>query len=325
MPHPGAWTGISPRLKGTTMNRMDDRDGWIWLDGDWLPWRDARVHVLTHTLHYGYGCFEGIRAYATAEGPRLFRLDDHLRRLEDSCRILAIDLPWPRAEIAAACREAVQRNGLASAYLRPLVFLGSEKMGVDPAGAASRLMIAAWTWGAYLGGKALENGIKVRVSSYARHHVNVQMCRAKAVSAYANSILAVREARRDGYDEALLLDTDGFVAEGSGENLFMVRDGRLYEPQTTSALDGITRRSVHVLAGELGLAVEARPLTRDELYCADEVFLTGTAAEVTPVVEIDRRPVGNARPGPLTRQLQAAYLAAVRGEDPLHREWLTAV
>jgi branched-chain amino acid aminotransferase len=302
---------------------MDDRDGWIWLDGDWLPWREARVHVLTHTLHYGYGCFEGIRAYETAGGPAIFRLDEHLRRLEDSCRILAIDLPRPRREIAAACREALSRNRLASGYIRPLVFLGSEKMGVDPAGAQSRLMVAAWPWGAYLGDKAIAEGIRVRVSSYARHHVNVQMCRAKAISTYANSILAVREARRDGYDEALLLDTDGFVAEGSGENVFLVRDGQLYEPQTTSALDGITRRTVHALAADLGMAVVAKPITRDELYCADEVFLTGTAAEVTPVVEVDRRPVGDGRPGPLTRRLQAAYFAAVRGEDERHPEWLT--
>ena len=215
------------------------------------------------------------------------------------------------------------RNGLASAYVRPLVFLGSEKMGVDPAGAGTRLMVAAWAWDAYLGGNAIEQGIQVRVSSYARHHVNVQMCRAKAISTYANSILAVREARRDGYDEALLLDTQGFVAEGSGENIFMVRDGRLYEPQTTSALDGITRRSVHELAAAMGLAVTAKPITRDELYCADEIFLTGTAAEVTPVVNVDGRPVGSGEPGPLTRRIQAAYFAAVRGEDGRFSHWLT--
>lgn len=305
------------------MISMDDRDGWIWLDGNWLPWRDAKVHVLSHTLHYGYGCFEGIRAYATPQGPAIFRLDEHLRRLADSCRILAIDLPYDRATLHDACCQALTRNGLDSGYLRPLVFLGPEKVGVDPAGALTHVMIAAWPWGSYLGANALEAGIRVRVSSYARHHVNVQMCRAKAISTYANSILAVREARRDGYDEALLLDTNGFVAEGSGENLFMVRDGQLYEPQTTSALDGITRRTVHTLAGDMGLPVIAKPITRDELYCADEVFLTGTAAEVTPVVEVDGRPVGSGQPGELCRRLQAAYFAAVRGETAQYRHWLS--
>lgn len=305
------------------MNSMDDRDGWIWLDGHWLPWREAKVHVLSHTLHYGYGCFEGIRAYATPQGPAIFRLDEHLRRLEDSCRILAIDLPYDRSSLHQACCQALTRNGLDSGYLRPLVFLGPEKVGVDPAGALTHVMIAAWPWGSYLGANALEAGIRVRVSSYARHHVNVQMCRAKAISTYANSILAVREARRDGYDEALLLDTNGFVAEGSGENLFMVRDGQLYEPQTTSALDGITRRTVHTLAAEMGLTVIAKPITRDELYCADEVFLTGTAAEVTPVIEVDGRRVGSGQPGDICRRLQAAYFAAVRGETAAHRHWLT--
>lgn len=302
---------------------MQDRDGFIWLDGQWLPWRDAKVHVLTHTLHYGYGCFEGIRAYATAHGPAIFRLDEHLRRLEDSAHILAIDLPYTRAEMAEACIEAVRRNGLDSAYLRPLLFLGAEKLGVDPAGAASHLMIAAWHWGAYLGNRAMDTGIRVRVASYARHHPNVQMCRAKAISTYANSILAVREARRDGYDEALLLDTEGYVAEGSSENLFMVSKGELLQPETTSALDGITRRTVMTLAADAGLTVRSKRITRDELYCADEVFLTGTAAEITPVIEVDRRRIGKGEPGPITRRIQQAYLAAVRGETPRYREWLT--
>ena len=304
---------------------MEDRDGWIWLDGRWLPWREARVHALSHTLHYGYGCFEGIRAYATPHGAALFRLDDHLRRLEDSAHILAIDLPWRRDELALACRAAVSRNGLTEAYVRPLLFLGAEKIGIDPAGAATHGMIAAWPWGAYLGNDAAERGIRLRVSSYARHHPNVQMCRAKAISTYANSILAVREARRDGYDEALLLDTSGFVAEGSGENVFMVRDGRLVEPETTTALDGITRRTILELACAAGIETTARRLTRDELYCADEVFLTGTAAEVTPVVEIDRRRIGTGVPGPLTRLLQTRYLACVRGGNPEYGDWLTPV
>lgn len=302
---------------------MDNCDGWIWLDGNWLPWRDAKVHVLTHTLHYGYGCFEGIRAYSTQDGPAIFRLGDHLRRLEDSCRILAIDLPWPRSCLEDACREAISRNNLGNAYIRPLVFLGPEKVGIDPTGTQSHLMIAAWSWQGYLGQHSLSQGIRVRVSSYARHHVNVQMCRAKAISTYSNSILAVREARRDGYDEALLLDTHGFVAEGSGENIFFVRDRQLYEPQTTSALDGITRRTVHTLAADMGLSISAKPVTRDELYCADEVFLTGTAAEIIPVVEVDHRPIGTGSPGPLTRQVQEAYFKAVQGQDPAHLDWLT--
>ena len=302
---------------------MQDRDGFIWLDGQWLPWREAKVHALTHTLHYGYGCFEGIRAYATKNGPALFRLDEHLRRLQDSAHILAIDLPWDRATLAALCREAVARNGLDSGYVRPLVFLGDEKLGVDPAGAATHLMVAAWPWGAYLGGSALENGIRVRVSSYSRHHPNVQMCRAKAISMYANSILAVREARRDGYDEALLLDTEGYVAEGSSENVFIVRDGEVLQPETTSALDGITRRTVMQLATDLGLPLRSKRLTRDEVYCADEVFLTGTAAEITPVIEVDRRKIGKGQPGPLTRRLQQAYFDCVRGENPAYRNWLT--
>lgn len=302
---------------------MQDRDGFIWLDGQWLPWREAKVHVLTHTLHYGYGCFEGIRAYETPRGPAIFRLAEHLRRLEESVHILAIDLPFVRETLATACREAVTRNALRSAYIRPLIFLGAEKLGVDPAGAAAHVMVAAWPWGAYLGGKAIEAGIRVRVSSYARHHPNVQMCRAKAISAYANSILAVREARRDGYDEALLLDTDGYVSEGASENLFIVRDGELLQPDSASALDGITRRTVCTLAAEAGLAVRSKRITRDDVYCADEVFLTGTAAEITPVVDVDARRIGSGQPGPVTRALQATYFACVQGQSASHGDWLT--
>ncbi|WP_150428314.1 branched-chain amino acid transaminase [Dechloromonas sp. CZR5] len=304
---------------------MQDRDGTIWLDGQWLPWAEAKVHALTHTLHYGYGCFEGIRAYETANGPAIFRLDEHVRRLVDSAHILAIDLPVDRATLTSLCCEAIRRNNLRSGYIRPLVFLGAEKLGVDPAGADTHVMVAAWPWGAYLGGNAIENGIRVRVSSYARHHPNVQMCRAKAISTYANSILAVREARRDGYDEALLLDTEGYVAEGSSENVFIVRDGEVLQPETTSALDGITRRTVETLAREAGLTVRAKRITRDEVYCADEVFLTGTAAEITPVIEVDRRRIGTGKPGPVTRLLQQRYFACVRGEDASHAAWLTAI
>ncbi len=302
---------------------MEDRDGWIWLDGEWLPWRDARVHVMTHTLHYGLGCFEGIRAYATDKGPAIFRLDAHIERLFDSARILGLEMPFDPATLTAACRDAVLRNGLTEAYIRPLVFLGAEKAGVDPVGAATHISISAWQWGAYLGKDGLDKGIRVKVASFARHHVNVQMCRAKSVSTYTNSILACREVRAEGYDEALLLDTDGFVAEGPGENVFVVRRGTIFEPEITSSLDGITRQTILALAREAGYDVVAKRITRDELYIADEVFFTGTAAEVTPVVEIDRRPVRNGRPGPVTRALQERYFACVAGRDPKHADWLS--
>jgi len=302
---------------------MEDRDGWIWLDGQWLPWRDARVHVMTHTLHYGLGCFEGIRAYRTAAGPAVFRLDDHVERLFDSARILGLEMPWDRTTIADACRAVVRRNELGEAYIRPLVFLGAEKAGIDPVGAASHVSISAWPWGSYLGRNGLQEGIRVKVASFARHHVNVQMCRAKSVATYTNSIMACREVRAEGYDEALLLDTDGFVAEGPGENVFIVRRGVIHEPEITSALDGITRRTIHDLAAEAGYRIVSRRITRDELYVADEVFFTGTAAEVTPVVEIDRRRVGDGRPGPLARELQQRYFACVRGEDEAHADWLS--
>lgn len=302
---------------------MENRDGWIWMDGQWLPWREAKVHAMTHTLHYGLGCFEGIRAYPTPTGPALFRLDEHIERLFDSAHILGLAMPFEPVAVREACREAVQRNGLEGGYIRPLVFLGAEKAGVDPLGAATHVMVAAWPWGAYLGDGALERGIRVKVASFARHHVNVQMCRAKSVSTYTNSILACREARAEGYDEALLLDTDGFVAEGPGENVFVVKRGVIYEPEITSALDGITRRTLQVLADEAGYEIRARRVTRDELYIADEVFFTGTAAEITPVVEVDRRRVGSGRPGPVTRALQQRFFACVRGEDAAHADWLT--
>jgi len=304
---------------------MSDRDGWIWFDGALKPWREANTHVLTHTLHYGLGVFEGLRAYATPQGVSIFRLGDHTRRLLQSAHILGLEVPYSPAEIENAHIEVVRANGLASGYIRPLVFLGSEKMGIDPGGAAVHVAIAAWEWGTYLGSHALESGIRVKVSSFARHHVNVQMCRSKSVSTYANSILANREARADGYDEALLLDTDGFVAEGAGENIFLVRDGRLIEPELASALDGVTRRSIIALALEEGIAVEARRVTRDEVYIADEAFFTGTAAEVTPIIEVDRRRIGNGLPGPLTRRLQERFFACVRGQNARHADWLTPV
>lgn len=302
-----------------------DRDGWIWLDGTWLPWRDAATHVMTHTLHYGLGVFEGVRAYSGTGGTHVFRLRDHTRRLIDSARILQIEIPFDADTLDATQVEALRRNGLTDGYVRPLVFLGPEKLGIDPVGAQAHVAIAAWAWGSYLGPRAIEHGIRVKTSSFQRHHVNVQMCRSKSVSTYANSILACREARADGYDEALLLDTDGFVSEGSGENVFVVRDGRLYEPDTASALDGITRRTIHTLAAEAGLEVQRKRITRDEVWIVDEVFFTGTAAEITPVVELDRRRIGDGKPGPVTRTLQSAYFAAVRGEGERHRGWLTRV
>lgn len=305
--------------------KMSDRDGWIWFDGALKPWREANIHILTHTLHYGLGVFEGLRAYATPTGPAIFRLGDHTRRLMQSAHILGLDIPYSQARLENAQIEAVRANGLSSGYIRPLVFLGSEKMGVDPSGASVHVAIAAWEWGTYLGPQALVAGIRVKISSFARHHVNVQMCRSKSVSTYANSILANREARADGYDEALLLDTDGFVAEGAGENIFLVRDGRLIEPELASALDGVTRRSIITLAREEGIAIEARRVTRDEVYIADEAFFTGTAAEVTPIIEVDRRRIGNGQPGPLTRLLQQRFFACVRGQDTQHAHWLTPV
>lgn len=315
----------SAGLTTTQVPAMADRDGWIWMDGAFVPWREATVHVLTHSLHYGLGVFEGVRVYETPRGPAIFRLMDHTRRLRESAHILDMRLPFSQQTLAAAQIETVRRNGLPSGYIRPLAFLGAQKMGVDPEGAQVHVVIAAWPWGAYLGADALERGIRVKTSSFARHHVNVQMCRAKAVSTYTNSILATREARADGYDEALLLDTDGFVAEGPGENIFLVRDGVLHEPEIQSALDGITRRSIVTLAREAGIAVASRRITRDELYIADELFFTGTAAEVTPIVELDRRRIGAGAPGPITAQLQRAFFACARGEDARHRDWLTLV
>lgn len=304
---------------------MADRDGWIWMDRQFVPWREASVHVLTHSLHYGLAVFEGIRAYPTAAGPAIFRLDDHLQRLLDSAHILGMAHDFDRRSLADACRQAIRRNALDACYLRPLLFLGAEKLGIDPVGTQVHAMVAAWAWRAYLGEQAPVAGIRVRISSFTRHHVNAQMCRAKSVSTYSNSILATREAKADGYDEALLLDTEGFVAEGAGENVFAVKNGVLLEPAIGSALDGITRRSVLDIAAEMGVPVVSRRLTRDELYCADEMFLTGTAAEIVPVVEVDRRRVGVGHRGPLTAEIQRRYFDCVHGRDTAHSAWLTPV
>jgi len=304
---------------------MADRDGFIWYDGKLVPWRDATTHVLTHSLHYGLAMFEGVRAYKTVSGTSIFRLKEHTDRLFNSAHIYMMKIPYTRAEIMEAQVEVVRANKLEECYIRPIAFYGSEKMGVSPKGATVHVSIAAWPWGAYLGAEGLEKGIRIKTSSYARHHVNVSMCRAKYSGTYANSILANMEATEDGYDEALLLDVDGFVAEGAGENLFIVKDGKLYEPELTSALIGITRGTVIEIAKDMGLTVEARRLTRDDLYLADEMFFSGTAAEVTPIRELDNRQVGAGKRGPITTKIQQAFFDIVRGKNKKRAGWLTPV
>ncbi|MDQ6923841.1 MAG: branched-chain amino acid transaminase [Pseudomonadota bacterium] len=304
---------------------MADRDGFIWYDGKLVPWRDATTHVLTHSLHYGLAVFEGVRAYKTAAGTAIFRLAEHTQRLFNSGRIYLMEIPYEKEQLMAAQREVVRANKLDSCYLRPIAFYGSEKMGVSPKGAKVHVAIAGWPWGAYLGAEALEKGIRVKTSSFARHHINVTLARAKFSGTYANSILANQEATMDGYDEALLLDVDGFVAEGSGENLFVVKNGKLYEPELTSALVGITRDSVITLANDIGIEVRAKRMTRDDVYIADEAFFTGTAAEVTPIRELDNRPIGNGECGPITKKLQSLFFDAVNGRNPKYKSWLTPV
>jgi len=304
---------------------MADRDGLIWLDGEMVPWREARVHVLTHTFHYGLGVFEGVRAYHTDRGPAIFRLREHTERLFQSGHILGMKIPWEREAIEQAQIAAVRDNGLDSAYIRPMCFYGSEGMGLRADNLRVHCMVAAWEWGAYLGEAAMEKGIRIRVSSFTRHHVNITMCRAKANGNYINSMLALQEALECGYDEALLLDAEGFVMEGSGENIFIVRDGVLYTPDLTSALDGITRRTIMQLADEAGIRVVEKRITRDEVYIADEAFFTGTAAEVTPIREVDNRIIGSGSRGPVTALLQKIYFDAVHGRSPLHHGWLTHV
>ena len=304
---------------------MADRDGFIWYDGKLVPWRDATTHVLTHSLHYGLSVFEGVRAYKTVSGTAIFRLKEHTDRLFASAHIYRMPMPYDKATLIEAHKEVVRANALESCYLRPIAFYGSEKMGVSPRGALTHVAIAAWPWGAYLGEEGLEKGIRVKTSSYSRHHVNVNMARAKFAGTYPNSILANLEATEDGYDEALLLDVDGFVAEGAGENLFMVKDGVIYEPEIASALMGITRNTVITLAAELGYKVIAKRLTRDDIYIADEAFFTGTAAEVTPIRELDNRTIGAGARGPITTKLQGLFFDVVNGKVPAHADWLSYV
>ncbi|MFP5441011.1 MAG: branched-chain amino acid transaminase [Gammaproteobacteria bacterium] len=302
---------------------MSDRDGVIWFNGKLVPWREANTHVLTHTLHYGMGVFEGVRAYETAKGPAIFRLKEHTRRLFDSAHIMGMKIPFTQEEINAAHVAAIRENKLPHAYMRPMVFLGSEALGLRAKGLSVNVIVAAWEWPAYMSPEALELGIKVRTSSYTRHHVNIAMTRAKANGNYINSMLALNEALSGGAEEALLLDPEGYVAEGSGENVFVVRDGVIYTPDVTSCLDGITRKTIMQLAGELGYTVKEKRITRDEVYIADEAFFTGTAAEVTPIRELDGRVIGAGKRGPVTTALQTLYFDVVRGKSAKHADWLT--
>ena len=304
---------------------MHDRDGWIWLDGQFVPWREASVHVLTHTLHYGCGVFEGVRAYETETGTAIFRLQDHTRRLFDSAAILGMKIPYTHEQLNEAQTQAVQRNKLKSAYIRPLVFYDSESIGLHAESLNVRVMVAAWLWGTYLGEEGLHRGIRVKTSSFTRHSANTAMCKAKACGNYINSMLALQDVRMAGYDEALLLDVDGFVCEGSGENVFIVRDQEIHTPSLDNALNGITRCVVITLAREQGYTVVERRITRDEVYVADEMFMTGTAAEVTPVREVDGRLIGNGSRGVITEQLQSLYFDAVQGRLEHHRDWLSPV
>jgi branched-chain amino acid aminotransferase len=305
---------------------MADRDGKIWMDGELVEWRDAKIHVLTHTLHYGCGAFEGVRAYNTVNGTAIFRLQEHTDRLFNSAKILRMQMPFSKEQVNEAQKQVVRANKLDSCYLRPLVWIGSQKLGVSPKGNQIHVMVAAWAWGAYLGEEGMQRGIRVKTSSYARHHVNITMTQAKAVSNYSNSILANMEALDDGYDEALLLDTAGFVAEGAGENIFVVKDGVIYTPDLSAgALNGITRNTVLHIAKDLGIDVVQKRITRDEVYIADEAFFTGTAAEVTPIRELDRVQIGIGRRGPVTEKIQNAFFDIVNGRNPKYAHWLTKV
>jgi branched-chain amino acid aminotransferase len=304
---------------------MSDRDGLIWLDGEMVPWREAKVHVLTHTLHYGMGVFEGVRAYAADQGTAIFRLDDHSQRLINSGKILRMAIPYDKDTLNEVQRSVVRENNLESAYIRPMCFYGSEGMGLRADNLQVHCMVAAWEWGAYLGAENLEKGIRIKTSSYTRHHVNITMCKAKANGNYINSMLALQEALTDGYDEAMLLDNEGYVAEGSGENIFIVRDGIIFTPDLTSALDGITRKTLFTLAADMGVDVREKRITRDEVYIADEVFFSGTAAEVTPIREVDNRSIGNGGRGPVTEKLQAMYFDVVHGRLEKYKDWLAPV
>lgn len=302
-----------------------DRDGVIWFNGQMVPWRDANVHILTHTLHYGLGVFEGVRAYETKQGAAIFRLQDHTDRLFRSAHILQMKIPYDQQTLNDAQIEVVKQNKLNSAYIRPICFYGSEGMGLRADNLKTHVAIAAWQWGAYLGEEGMQKGIRIRTSSYTRHHVNIAMCRAKAIGNYTNSILALQEAISCGYDEAMLLDNEGYVMEGSGENIFIVRNGVIYTPDLTSALDGITRGTIFHLCKDIGVEIKEKRITRDEVYIADEVFFTGTAAEVTPIREVDNRTIGSGERGPITEKLQSQFFDLVHGRREQDQHWLTFV
>jgi branched-chain amino acid aminotransferase len=306
---------------------MSDRDGKIWMDGQMVEWRDAKIHVLTHTLHYGCGAFEGVRAYKTADGgTSIFRLEEHTERLFNSAKILRMVIPFTQAQVMDAMKASVRENGLESAYIRPLTWIGDKRLGVSPKGNTIHLMVAAWLWGAYLGEEGLQRGIRVKTSSYTRHHVNITMTQAKAVSNYTNSILANMEVTDDGYDEALLLDPSGFVSEGAGENIFVIKNGVIYTPDLSAgALNGITRNTVFHIAKDLGLEIVQKRITRDEVYIADEAFFTGTAAEVTPIRELDRIELGEGSRGPITEKIQSAFFDIVGGKNAKYAHWLSKV
>ncbi|MEO2181879.1 MAG: branched-chain amino acid transaminase [bacterium] len=304
---------------------LADRDGVIWFDGELVPWREAKVHVLTHTLHYGLGVFEGVRAYPTENGPVIFRLYDHTDRLFRSAHILNLKIPWSKEEINEAQVQVVRENKLKEAYLRPMCFYGSEGMGLRADNLKVHCIVAAWEWPNYMTPEARDEGIKVRTSSYTRHHVNITMCKAKANGNYINSMLALREALDSGCEEALLLDNEGYVAEGSGENVFLVQKGKLVTPELTSCLEGITRDTVLAFAAELNIEVVEKRITRDEVYIADEAFFTGTAAEVLPIRELDGRTIGSGKRGPVTEKLQSMYFDQVLGKREENPEWSTTI
>ncbi|WP_371688179.1 branched-chain amino acid transaminase [Snodgrassella alvi] len=304
---------------------MADRDGFIWFNGNLVDWRNAQTHVLTHTLHYGMGVFEGVRAYETSKGAAIFRLQDHTKRLFNSAKITGMHLPYTQEQINQAHIEVVKANKLSSCYFRPMAFYGSNKLGVAPDQNDVQVIVAAWPWGAYLGEEGMQRGIRVQISSFTRHHPNITMIKAKANGNYMNSIMANTEATRNGYDEAIMLDANGFVAEGSGENVFIINDGKLYTPALDAALDGITRRTVMAIAADMQLRVTEKRITRDEVYCADEVFFTGTAAEVTPIREVDGRTIGCGARGPLTTEIQQRYFDIVHGKNAKYESWLTYI
>jgi branched-chain amino acid aminotransferase len=295
----------------------------IWLDGKMIPWESANVHVLTHTLHYGMGAFEGVRCYHCKDGrSAIFRLEDHIDRLYDSCHILMMEIPFPKDVLITACKDIFRVNKLKEGYLRPIAFIGDGEMGLYATSNPIRVAVVAWPWGAYLGEEGVKNGIRAKVSSFTRHHVNIAMTKSKAVANYLNSILAKREAMLAGYDETVMLDVNGYVTEASGENIFFVKKGVVYTPPIISALQGVTRDTVITLLKEDGVKVEEKLFPRDELYMADEIFLTGTAAEITPIRELDNRKIGTGNPGPITEKIKTQYFDLVRGANSKHPEWL---